>query len=46
MLNAPNLGWDASDHADFLKVWTKFQGKQVIAFNQEVERKIPTMDIV
>lgn len=32
----PNCGWDAADHKDFLRIRTKYQGKQVIAFNQEV----------
>lgn len=41
-----DCGWDAADHKDFLKVWTKFQGKQVIAFNSEVERAVPVMNEV
>ena len=32
----PNCGWDAADHKDFLRIRTKYQGKQVIAFNHEV----------
>ena len=44
-LGGPNCGWDAADHKDFLRVWTKHQGRQVIAFAQEVERAVPVMDI-
>lgn len=40
----PNCGWDAADHKDYLRIRTKHQGKQVIAFNQEVMRAVPLMD--
>ena len=40
-LGGPDCGWPPADHADFLKVWTKHGGKQVIAFNNEVCRQCP-----
>ena len=32
-LGGAECGWDAADHKDFLRIWTKHQGRQVIAFN-------------
>lgn len=43
-IGGTDCGWDAADHKDFLRIRTKHQGRQVIAFNQEVQRAVPTMD--
>ena len=40
-LGGPDCGWPPADQKDFLKVWTKHGGKQVIAFNNEVMRQCP-----
>lgn len=44
-LGGPDLGWDAPDHKDFLRVWTKHGGRQVIAFNNEVQRAVASMEV-
>lgn len=41
----PDCGWDSADQKDFLRIWTKHGGKQVIAFNNEVQRAVAGKDL-